>query len=116
MALTDSKIGNIKHLHGAVRLIRRSLTDTNPALDMLNAYCLLFLGASNNKNLRDEMRSSYINAYQEFRLRSNNNLDYFYSNILRFKHEIQKDGRNVINNHDMSIINEWDAQDELIIH
>jgi superfamily II DNA helicase RecQ len=30
---------NAKHLQGAVRLIRRSLTDINPALDLLNAFC-----------------------------------------------------------------------------
>ena len=90
MGPSDSQIGNIKHLHGAVRLIRRSLTDTNPALAMLNAYCLLFLGVGDNKNLANEMRNSYISAYKEFRERSINNLKDFYVNMKRFKEEIQK--------------------------
>jgi hypothetical protein len=50
---------NVKHLQGAVRLIRRSLTDTNPALDLLNAFCLFYLGTNNNETLEEELRRSY---------------------------------------------------------
>lgn len=116
MGPSDSQIGNIKHLHGAVRLIRRSLTDTNPALDMLNVYCLLFLGVGDNKNLANEIRNSYISAYKEFRDRSIHNLKDFYANMKRFKNEIQKKGRNVVDAKEMQLIKGWEAEAELIIH
>ncbi len=116
LQFSDSQIGNIKHLHGAVRLIRRSLTDTNPALDMLNVYCLLFLGVGDNKNLANEIRNSYISAYKEFRDRSIHNLKDFYANMKRFKNEIQKKGRNVVDAKEMQLIKGWEAEAELIIH
>ena len=53
---------NVKHLQGAVRLIRRSLTDINPALDLLNAFCLFYLGTSNNKTLEKELQKSYCDG------------------------------------------------------
>ena len=34
---------NVMHLQGAVRLIRRALTEPNPALDLLNVFCIKFL-------------------------------------------------------------------------
>ncbi len=50
---------NVKHLQGAVRLIRRSLTDKNPALDLLNSFCLQYLGTNNNETLEEELQRSY---------------------------------------------------------
>ena len=41
MGISGSPKDNIKHLQGAVRLIRRSIADTNATLIMLNAYCLI---------------------------------------------------------------------------
>ena len=57
---------NVKHLQGAVRLIRRSLTDTNPALSMLNAFCLAYLGTNNNETLEKELEDSFKEGYQFF--------------------------------------------------
>lgn len=116
MGPSDSQIGNIKHLHGAVRLIRRALTDTNPTLDMLNAYCLLFLGVGDNKNLANEMRNSYIDAYKEFRERSLDDLDYFYDNIKYFKEEIQKRRQNVVDTKELKLIKGWEIEAELTVH
>jgi superfamily II DNA helicase RecQ len=62
-------IDNVKHLQGAVRLIRRSLTDNNPALDLLNAFCLFFLGINNNENLENELTKSFTEGVQEFEIR-----------------------------------------------
>ena len=83
---------------------------------MLNAYCLLFLGVGDNEKLAKEMRDSYISGYREFRERSINNLSEFYSNIKRFKEEIQKKGRNIVDEEQMKLINGWDAEAELMIH
>ena len=57
---------NVKHLQGAVRLIRRSLTDANPALDLLNAFCLFYLGTNNNETLVEELRRSYRDGFMGF--------------------------------------------------
>lgn len=52
-------IDNVKHLQGAVRIIRRSLTDSNPTLSLLNSFCIFFLGTNNNDNLKREVIESY---------------------------------------------------------
>jgi len=52
-------IDNVKHLQGAVRLLRRSLTDSNPTLSLLNSFCIFFLGTNNNENLEREVIESY---------------------------------------------------------
>lgn len=39
----DSQIDNIKHLQGAIRLIRRASVDINPVLCLLNVFCICFL-------------------------------------------------------------------------
>lgn len=72
---------NIKHLQGAIRLIRRSLTDSNPALDFLNVYCLLYLNYTDTENLHREMHDSFINGYKEFKARSED-YDSFYKKII----------------------------------
>lgn len=116
MGTADSQLGNIQHLHGAVKLIRRSLTDSNPTIDMLNAYCLLFQKIDDNENLQKELQESYINAYTDFRARSQNNLKEFYENMERFKKELQKPGRNVLDEKEMTRIKEWEAYAELLVH
>lgn len=65
MRITDENIDNsgtpvdnIKHLQGAVRLIRRSATD-NPTLMLLNSFCLFYLGTNNNEVLEKELEESY---------------------------------------------------------
>jgi superfamily II DNA helicase RecQ len=66
-------IDNVKHLQGAVRLIRRSLTDKNPALDLLNTFCLCFLGINNNENLKNELIKTFTEGVHEFKNREDNN-------------------------------------------
>lgn len=43
---------NAKHLYGAVRLIRRDAKEINPTIDLLGAFCLMFLGTNNNHLLQ----------------------------------------------------------------
>jgi hypothetical protein len=67
--LTDAggtPIDNLKHLQGAVRLIRRSLTDTNPALTLLNFFCLINLGTNNNSSLEEELTDDYRQGLVSF--------------------------------------------------
>lgn len=69
---TGTPLDNVKHLYGAVRLITRSLTDSNPALFLLDAYCLAYLGTRNNQNLKNQLFTSYTNGMLEFANRLEN--------------------------------------------
>ena len=73
----STPIDNVKHLQGAVRLIRRSLTDKNPVLALLNAFCLLFLKTKKNPNLEKELEDSYLEGMEEFELRSDDPLEFW---------------------------------------
>ena len=78
---------NIKHLLGAARLIRRSLTDTNGVIDLLIAFCLIFLGTKGSKSLDQELTNSYIAGYSDMYERFDNHSD-FYAFIDQFKSEL----------------------------
>ena len=95
---------NIKHLQGAVRLIRRSLTDSNPTLDFLNVFCLLYLNVQGNPNLSTELRNSFINGYKEFKNRSNN-YDDFYDKMALFVQTLKK--KNAISEDKQRKLKEW---------
>jgi superfamily II DNA helicase RecQ len=58
-------IDNVKHLQGAVRLISRSLTDTNPTLALLEAFTLIYLGTNNNENLEKQLVLRYTDGMEE---------------------------------------------------
>jgi hypothetical protein len=64
-------LDNVKHLYGAVRLISRSLTDSNPALYLLEAFCLAYMGTKGNKNLEEQLVSRYSEGMIEFYNRIN---------------------------------------------
>ena len=76
----STQIDNAKHLYGAVRLIRRSATDQNPTVDLLGAFCLMFLGTNNNPVLQEELDSLYRSGMKEFHKRTKRNdfWDIFY--------------------------------------
>ncbi len=50
----NSPKDNVKHLQGAVRLIRRAAMETNPVLSLLNVFCLCYLGFRGNDSLVEE--------------------------------------------------------------
>lgn len=54
-----SQMDNVKHLQGAVRLIRRAIADMNPVLNLLNIFCILFLGQHENEMLEEEICNDY---------------------------------------------------------
>ncbi|WP_020534912.1 DEAD/DEAH box helicase [Lewinella cohaerens] len=76
-------LDNIKHLHGAIRLISRSLTDSNPALSLLEAFCLAYLGVENNQNLRKSLKQRYTEGMIDFSERFTN-LHLFWEVFTRF--------------------------------
>lgn len=62
---------NVKHLQGAIRLLMRSLTDSNPSLSLLNVFVLSYLGTKGNKNLELELVKSYQDGMIEMATRLN---------------------------------------------
>lgn len=55
----DAQKDNVKHLQGAVRLIRRAVAEMNPVLNLLNIFCTLFLGQQENEMLEEEICNDY---------------------------------------------------------
>lgn len=106
---TGSPKDNIKHLQGAVRLIRRSLTDSNPALDLLNAFCLLYLNVQENSNLYNELHNSFTSGYKEFKNRIKSHND-FYDNIDNFMNTLKK--KNAISHDGEKKLKEWQQECE----
>ena len=115
MGVSGSPIDNIKHLHGAVRLIRRSETDTNAALCFLNVFCLIALNNGNNRNMLEELKKSYIEGYLAFR-EQYQDIKRFYNDIEKFKKELNDKGRNIASEEDIEMINELIMSAELQIH
>lgn len=62
----DSQMDNIKHHQGAVRLIRRAIADMNPVLNLLNVFCILYLGQETNEMLEDELYDDYKAVFIQY--------------------------------------------------
>ena len=103
---------SVKHLQGAVRLIRRSLTDKNPALAMLNAFCIAYLGTNNNEVLEQELGNSYKEGYRDF-YSSSTDKELFYENIETFKQKLKL---NHISKKVLKEMHNWETECELDIH
>lgn len=115
MGISGSPKDNIKHLQGAVRLIRRSLADTNATLSMLNAYCLIALKVGNNHHLNQELDKSYIEGYQALK---HDIKDYnsFVDCIKQFKLKLNANNRNLASTEDLKHLDELDMIAELGYH
>lgn len=111
---TSSPKDNIKHLQGAVRLIRRAVQD-NPIIDFLNVYCLLYLKTRDNKNLMEELESSYIRAYRNLK-RDTANQTEFYLTMKRFKEELNNNDRNIVSEEELQFLHQLDLISELELH
>ena len=112
---TSSPKDNIKHLQGAVRLIRRATTDVNPTLDFLNVYCLTYLKVGANRNLQEELRNSYMRGYREFYTRTADK-QYFYLKMEEFKSAFTINGRNAATEEEISQMRAWDMLCEVDMH
>jgi ATP-dependent DNA helicase RecQ len=115
IGVSGSPKDNIKHLQGAVRLIRRGTTDTNAALCFLNVYCLLALKVGSNKNMREELESSFIEGYLAFKEQEKDD-NSFYKGIAKFKSELNAKGRNIASIEDFKRFEELELQAELTGH
>lgn len=112
---TSSPKDNIKHLQGAVRLIRRAVTDPNPALDFLNVFCLTYLKVGQNRNLQEELKNSYIRGYVDFYNRTDDKSE-FYRMMEEFKNAFVINSRNAATKEEIEQMRAWDLQSEIGIH
>lgn len=103
---------SIKHLQGAVRLIRRSLTDNNPALAMLSAFCISYLGTNSNQILEQELENNYKEGYLDF-YANNLNKKLFYAKIEEFSMKLKASHISPIV---IKKIQDWKTECELEIH
>ncbi len=105
---------NIKHLQGAVRLIRRSLTDDNPALELLNAYCLIYLKREieNSENLKMELWSSFHDGCLHFRERIDG-----YAEFVKLFHAFTQGmlDRHLIDQSQLDEMKTWRFETEMVL-
>lgn len=102
---------NVLHLQGAVRLIRRALTEPNPALDLLNVFCIKFQ-KNRTESAMVELKKSYLEGYCEFCKRTPSRTEFF-SHLQRFKDTLRQ--RKVITQRDLKQFDEWELTAELIL-
>lgn len=86
----DSQMDNIKHLQGAVRLIRRAIAEMNPVLNLLNVFCILYLGLETNEMLEEELYNDYKAVYIQYLSDDNSALIDEFTQLL-IKHAALKD-------------------------
>lgn len=102
---------NMKHLRGAVRLIRRS-EDMNPVLSLLNVFCLLLLQRPDDKGMQQEIEDSFIEGYMAFMSdyddKHGDNYK-FYALINRYYEELNANGRNAANSESLETLKELSA-------
>ena len=106
---------NIKHLQGAVRLIRRSLTASNPALSFLNAFCIIYLGFNNSESVKTELEDSYLQGYIGY-CEGYEDKNEFYQSIEMFKKELCRKDRNVLNEESNKLLKKIEMHAELQMH
>ena len=104
---------NIKHLQGAIRLIRRAVTEPNPTLDLLNVYCLLFLGIEKNDTARNEMEESYTEGYMEF-YKQTQDKRVFYEAMTKYRQGIEQ--RKITTNTNIAYLENLEIQCEIFLH
>lgn len=86
----DSQMDNIKHLQGAVRLIRRAILEINPVLNLLNVFCILYLGQESNEMLEEELYNDYKSVFKLYSEKNKKGLIDEFTNLL-LQHAALKD-------------------------
>ena len=89
----DSQKDNVKHLQGAIRLIRRAAPEMNPVLNLLNIFCILFLNQQDNEMLEEEIVNDYTDVIYNFDKRGQSYLLDEYTDLLISHGVIQEENR-----------------------
>lgn len=104
---------NIKHLQGAIRLIRRALTDPNPALDLLYVYCLFFLGVKSTDTAEKEIEDNYVEGYLEF-FKQSGDKQQFYERMTQFRLDMLQ--RKIVGQEEIEWLEEINLECEVCLH
>lgn len=89
----DSQKDNVKHLQGAVRLIRRAVAEINPVLNLLNIFCILFLEQDTNEMLEEELFNDYKAVMQLYASKGQLKLLKDFTNLLIKHRAMSEEGR-----------------------
>lgn len=89
----DSQKDNVKHLQGAIRLIRRAAPEMNPVLNLLNIFCILFLNQQDNEMLEEEIVNDYTAVIDNFESRGQESLLDEYIDLLIIHGVIREENR-----------------------
>jgi len=116
----DSQKDNIKHLQGAVRLIRRAAVPifvqgvayNNPVLSLLNIFCILFLGQQENDMLEEELYNDYKDVMRMYSSQGKLDLLNEYTQLLIDHRALLPEGRGYIEKIQLAVQLEMHA-DEL---
>lgn len=116
----DSQKDNIKHLQGAVRLIRRAAVPiviqgvpyNNPVLSLLNIFCILFLGQQENDMLEEELYNDYKDVMRMYSTQGKLDLLNEYTQLLIDHRALLPEGRGYIKKIQLAVQLEMHA-DEL---
>lgn len=92
----DSQKDNIKHLQGAVRLIRRALAEMNPVLNLLNVFCILFLEQQENEMIEEELYNDYKAVFLLYDSKGLLNLIDEYTDLLLKHNAIRQEDKSYI--------------------
>ncbi|MDD6088966.1 MAG: hypothetical protein PUB69_06625 [Desulfovibrionaceae bacterium] len=112
---SGSPMDSIKHLQGAVRLIRRAVTDINPALNLLHVFCLFYLNPQLNEHQKQEIESNYLEGcYELFSLAAD--AEECSANVAWFKRELGPEGRKIIGQDAVDMLEEWSLAAEAYTH
>lgn len=106
---------NIKHLRGAVRLIRRGETDTNPVLSLLNVFCLMIMRQKQDEPFGVELKDSYSEGYKIFKEECHDK-EVFYSLMERFYKEFTINNRTAASRKEIKQLKELQLLIELEEH
>jgi superfamily II DNA helicase RecQ len=115
IGVSGSPKDSIRHLLGAVKLIRRGATDVNPTLDLLNVFCLLTLKVGDNRNMLNELQNSYEEGYIAFR-KQTHDINEFFNKMKEFKNKLNENGRNVASDEDLKMLEKIEMLTEFSIH
>ena len=116
----DSQKDNIKHLQGAVRLIRRAAVPiviqgipfNNPVLSLLNIFCILFLRQQENEMLEEELYNDYKDVMRMYSSQEKFHLLDEYTQLLIDHRALPPEGRGYIEKIQLAVQLEMHA-DEL---
>jgi len=92
----DAQKDNVKHLQGAVRLIRRAAVEMNPVLNLLNIFCILFLGLQENEMLEEEICNDYEGVIEYYTSKDNLKILDEYADLLISHTAIDESRRNYL--------------------